>query len=151
MNLKKVYWPYCEEQLTVCKRGGRRRALGARALTAISQELNQRWSLDFVSDALACGRQFRLLNVIGDYSRKCLACIVDTSLSGRRIVRELTAIAERCGLPCIAVGDNRTELVSHAVPRLVSGHRRRVTLHRRASRSRMASRNRSMVACGTSA
>lgn len=76
---------------------------------------NQRWSLDFVSDSLACGRRFRMLNVIDDYSRECLACIVDTSLSGRRVVRELSAIAERRGLPCLVVSDNGTELTSHAV------------------------------------
>ena len=73
---------------------------------AIPQEPNQRWSLDFVSDALACGRRFRVLNVIDDYSRECLACIVDTSLSGRRVVRELAAITERRGLPCMVVSDN---------------------------------------------
>jgi putative transposase len=82
---------------------------------AIPQEPNQRWSLDFVSDSLTCGRRFRLLNVIDDYSRECLACIVDTSLSGRRVVRELGAIAERRGLPCTVVSDNGTELTSHAV------------------------------------
>jgi putative transposase len=42
-----------------------------------------------------------LLNVIDDYSRESLACIVDTLLSARRVVRELTAIAERRGLPCM--------------------------------------------------
>ena len=72
MNLKKVYRLYREERLTVRKRGGRKRALGTRAPMAIPQEPNQRWSLDFVSDALACGRRFRLLNVIDDYSRECL-------------------------------------------------------------------------------
>jgi putative transposase len=106
MNLKKVYRLYREERLTVRKRGGRKRALGTRAPMAIPQEPNQRWSLDFVSDALACGRRFRLLNVIDDYSRECLACIVDTSLSGRRVVRELSVIAERRGLPCMVVSDN---------------------------------------------
>ena len=106
MNLKKVYRLYREERLTVRKRGDRKRALGTRAPMAIPQEPNQRWSLDFVSDALACGRRFRMLNVIDDYSRECLACIVDTSLSGRRVVRELTAIAERRGLPCMVVSDN---------------------------------------------
>jgi putative transposase len=55
MNLKKVYRLYCEERLTVRKRGGRKRALGTRAPMAIPQEPNQRWSLDFVSDALARG------------------------------------------------------------------------------------------------
>ena len=128
MNVKKVYRLYREERLTVRKRGGRKRALGTRAPMAIPQEPNQRWSLDFVSDALACGRRFRLLNMIDDYSRECLACIVDTSLSGRRVVRELAAFAERRGLPCMVVGDTDrsglirginpkggTELTSHAV------------------------------------
>jgi putative transposase len=115
MNLKKVYRLYREERLTVRKRGGRKRALGTRAPMAIPQELNQRCSLDFVSDSLACGRRFRLLNVIDDYSRECLGCIVDTSFSGRRVVRELGVIAERRGLPCMVVSDNGTELTSHAV------------------------------------
>ena len=97
------------------KRGGRKRALGTRAPMAIPQEPNQRWSLDFVSDSLACGRRFRMLNVIDDYSRECLGCIVDTSLSGRRVVRELSAIAARRGLPRMVVSDNGTELTSHAV------------------------------------
>ena len=60
MNLKKVYRLYREERLTVRKRGGWKRALGTRAPMAIPQEPNQRWSLDFVSDALACGRRFRV-------------------------------------------------------------------------------------------
>ena len=105
MNLKMVYRLYREERLTVRRRGGRKRALGTRAPMAIPQEPNQRWSLDFVSDALACGPRFRVLNVIDDYSRECLACIVDTSLSGRRVVRELRVIAERRGLPCMVVSD----------------------------------------------
>lgn len=128
MNLKKVYRLYREERLTVRRRGGRKRALGTRAPMATPQEPSQRWSLDFVSDALACGRRFRMLNVIDDYSRECPACIVDTSLSGRRVVRALSAIAERRGLPCMVVSDTDrrglirginpkggTELTSHAV------------------------------------
>ena len=60
MNLKKVYRLYREERLTVRKRGGRKRALGTRVPMAIPQEPNQRWSVDFVSDSLACGRRFRM-------------------------------------------------------------------------------------------
>jgi putative transposase len=108
MNLKKVYRLCREERLTVRKRGGRKRALGTRAPMAIAQELNQRWSLDFVSGSLACGRRFHMLNVIDDYSRECLACIVDTSLSGRRVVCGLSAIAERRARPCMIVSDNGT-------------------------------------------
>jgi len=52
---------------------------------------NQRWSQDFVSDTLTCSGRFRLRNVIDDYGREWLACIVVSSLSIRRVVRELSA------------------------------------------------------------
>ncbi len=83
MNWKKLYRIYREEGLTVRKRGGRKRAIGIRAPMTIPQGPNQRWSLDFVSDSLSCGRRFRILNVIDDFSRECLAAVVDTSLSGQ--------------------------------------------------------------------
>lgn len=85
VNRKKVYRLYKEEGLTVRKRGGRKRALGTRAPMAIPQESNQRWSLDFVSDSLTDGRRFRVLCVIDDFSRECLATVVDNSISGIRV------------------------------------------------------------------
>lgn len=115
MNWKRLYRLYKEERLTVRKRGGRKRALGTRAPIAIPQDPNQRWSLDFVSDALVDGRRFRILCVIDDYSRECLATVVDNSLSGERVARELDAIAERRGYPCMVVSDNGTELTSNAM------------------------------------
>lgn len=103
VNRKKVYRLYKEEGLTVRKRGGRKRALGTRAPMAIPQEPNQRWSLDFVSDSLTDGRRFRVLCVIDDFSRECLATVVDNSISGIRVARELDIIAERRGYPCMVV------------------------------------------------
>ena len=97
------------------KRGGRKRAIGTRAPMAIPQGPNQRWSLGFVSDVLSDGRRFRLLSVIDDYSRECLALIVDNSLSGVRVARELDRIAELRGYPCMVVSDNGTELTSNAM------------------------------------
>ena len=49
---------------------------------AIPQGVNQRWSIDFVQDALDDGRRFRMLNVVDDFTRECLASVLDTSLSG---------------------------------------------------------------------
>jgi putative transposase len=115
VNRKKLYRLYKEERLTVRKRGGRKRALGTRAPMAIPQDPNQRWSLDFVSDTLVDGRRFRILTVIDDFSRECLATIVDNSISGERVARELDAIAERRGFPCLVVSDNGTELTSNAM------------------------------------
>jgi len=61
----------------VRKRGGRKRVLGMRALLVIPQGVNQRWSLDFVCDALTDGRRFRILCVIDDFNRKSLGRLKD--------------------------------------------------------------------------
>lgn len=82
---------------------------------AIPQGPNQRWSLDFVSDSLSDGRRFRVLCVIDDFSRECLATVVDTSLSGRRTARELDQIVEIRGHPGMVVSDNGMELTSNAI------------------------------------
>ena len=115
VNWKKIYRLYREEGLTVRKRGGRKRAIGTRAPMPIPQGPNQRWSLDFVSDALSDGRRFRILCVIDDFSRECLAAVADNSLSGTRVARELDRIAEMRGYPCMVVSDNGTELTSNAM------------------------------------
>jgi putative transposase len=70
---------------------------------------------DFVSDALACGRRFRILAVVDDFTRECLALVVDTSLSGARVARELDAIIAVRGKPLMIVSDNGTELTSMAI------------------------------------
>lgn len=115
LNWKKLYRLYREERLMVRKRGGRKRALCTRAPMAIPQGANQRWSLDFMSDALACSRKFRILTVVDDFSRECLALVADNSLSGLRVARELDRLIEGRGRPCMIVSDNGTELTSRAI------------------------------------
>lgn len=117
VNHKKVYRIYREEKLTVRKRGGHKRALGTRAPMALPEGRNQRWSLDFVSDALRDGRRFRVLAIVDDFTRECLALIVDTSLSGARVARELDRLIEMRGKPRSIVSDNGTELTSRAMLR----------------------------------
>ncbi len=68
-----------------------------------------------LSDALEDGRRFRVLNAIDDFSRECLAAVVDTSISGARVACELDRIAELRGYPCLVVSDNGTELTSNAM------------------------------------
>jgi putative transposase len=77
---------------------------------------DQRWSLDFVSDQLTGGRRFRILAVVDDCTRECLALVADTSISGRRVARELDDIIRRRGKrPDTIVSDNGTELTSNAI------------------------------------
>ena len=106
VNHKKLFRIYREERLVVRKRGGRKRALGTRAPLAIPQGANQRWSLDFVSDAFTDSRRFRILAVVDDFTRECLCLVADTSLPGVRVARELDAIVAVRGRPASIVSDN---------------------------------------------
>src|SRR5579863_3519284 len=117
MNHKKLRRLYREERLQVRRRGGRKRALGTRAPMALPQGPNQRWSLDFVSDAFADGRRFRILAIVDDFTRECLALVPDTSLPGLRVARELDALIAARGRPVMCVSDNGTELTGMAILR----------------------------------
>jgi len=115
MNRKKTQRLYREEGLSVRRRRGRKRAMGARAPILVEAKANARWSIDFVHDQLSSGRRFRVLNVIDDVTKECLAAIPDTSICGRRVARELDAIIARRGKPGLIVSDNGTEFTSKAI------------------------------------
>ncbi len=115
MNQKKLRRLYKEEGLQVRRRGGRKRALGTRSPMLLPEGANQRWSLDFVSDALDDSRRFRILCVVDDFTRECLGLVADTSLSGGRVARELDTIIRLRGKPRMVVSDNGTELTSMAI------------------------------------
>lgn len=115
VNRKKVQRLYREEGLTVRKRRGRKRATGSRAPILSEARPNARWSVDFVHDQFAHGWRFRIFNVIDDVTKECLAAIVDTSISGRRVARELTDLIARRGKPGLIVSDNGTEFTSNAM------------------------------------
>ena len=99
------------------RRGGRKRALGMHSPVLAPDRANARWSLDFVSDTFTDGHRCRVLAIVDDYTRECLALIADTSLSGLRVVRELDAVIRWRGRPNTIVSDNGTELTSMAVLR----------------------------------
>ena len=114
-GISRIYRLYREEGLAVRKRRARRKAVGTRAPIVVEARPNARWSLDFVHDQFACGRRFRILNIVDDVTRECLATIPDTSISGKRVARELTAVIEQRGKPGMIVSDNGTELTSNAI------------------------------------
>ena len=66
-------------------------------------------------DQLSCGRRFRVLNLVDDVTKECLAAIADVSLSGRRVIRELDQVIASRGRPAMIVSDNGTEFTSNAV------------------------------------
>jgi putative transposase len=115
VNRKRLQRIYQEERLMVRRRGGRKRALGTRAPMAVPDRPNARWSLDFIHDQMTDARRFRVLVVVDDCTRECLALIPDTSLSGVRVARELERIIAGRSRPAAIVSDNGTELTSTAI------------------------------------
>src|SRR3954470_21864087 len=122
-GINRIYRLYREEGLTVRKRRARRRAVGTRAPILVAAQPNARWSIDFVHDQLACGRRFRILNIVDDVTKECLAAVADTSISGKRVARELTALVARRGRPTMVVSDHGTEFTSNAMLGWTSEHR----------------------------
>jgi transposase InsO family protein len=122
-GINRIYRLYREEGLTVRKRRARRRAVGTRCPILVEAKANARWSLDFVHDQFAHGRRFHILNVVDDVTRECLAAIPDTSISGRRVARELTDLIERRGKPGMIVSDHGTEFTSNAMLGWAEEHR----------------------------
>ncbi|MCA1457302.1 IS3 family transposase [Bradyrhizobium sp. BRP22] len=114
-GINRIYRLYREEGLTVRKRRARRKAVGTRAPILVEAKPNARWSLDFVHDQFANGRRFRILNIVDDVTKECLGAIPDTSISGRRVARELTAIVARRGKPGMIVSDHGTEFTCNAM------------------------------------
>ena len=114
-GINRIHRLYREEGLMVRKRRCRRRAVGLRAPILVEARPNARWSLDFVHDQMAYGRRFRVLNITDDVTHECVAAIPDTSISGHRVARELTALISQRGKPGMIVSDNGTELTSNAI------------------------------------
>jgi putative transposase len=79
---------------------------------AVPEQVNQTWSLDFMSDSLSNGRTFRTLNVIDDFNREALWIEVDTSLPAERVVRVLEQLLDWRGKPTSIRMDNGPELIS---------------------------------------
>jgi putative transposase len=98
VNMKCVYRLYRAEGLAV-RRKKRKRVAAARQPMPVPTHLNDCWAMDFMSDTLASGRRYQILNVLEVLSREGLASEVDTSLPAARVIRALEEIALERGYP----------------------------------------------------
>lgn len=121
-NHKRIFRIYQEEGLQVPKRKKRKTARWRGERPEEATRINQRWSIDFVSDQLADGRKLRTLNVVDDFTRECLAIEVDTGLSGQRVCRVLERLVSERGHPDRIVMDNGPEFTGKAMDRWAYEH-----------------------------
>jgi putative transposase len=121
-NRKLTQRVYREEGLQVRRRKRKRVAVPRTPLTAPTRP-NERWSMDFVSDALGDGRKFRAMTLVDDCTRECPAIEVDVSLPGGRVVRVLDRVARARGYPVAIVCDNGPEFRGEALDQWAHQHR----------------------------
>ena len=114
INHKHTHRLYTEEGLQV-RTKKRKKLTRPRAPIVLPIKRNVRWSMDFVSDQLANGRRFRVLNVMDDYSREMVGQLVSFSISGHQVARFLSQIGEDRSLPDEITCDNGTEFTSKAM------------------------------------
>lgn len=112
VNHKRIYRLYRKHQLKLRRKTKKRLPERVKTPLAVSQNPNDCWSLDFMSDVLRSGRRFRTLNVIDDFNRGALGIEVDFSLTATRVTRYLEQLIERYGLPQSIRCDNGSELTS---------------------------------------
>jgi len=115
-GINRIYRLYREEGLNVRKRRARRKAVGTRAPFLVEAMPNARRSLEFVYDQFANGRRCHILNIVDGVTKECLGAIPDTSISGRRVARELTAVVARRDKPEMIVSNHRTEFTCNPMP-----------------------------------
>lgn len=122
VNHKRVHRLYREEGLKLSQK--RRKRLRRPAAPLEPQVMaNMRWSADFVSDQLADGRRFRVLNVVDDCTREALTCRVATSQPGGSVARCLDSIAHARGYPQTLRTDNGPEFTSEQLATWARKHR----------------------------
>lgn len=111
-NHKRVYRIYRELELNLRIRPKRRMVREKPESLTVPEGRNEVWSMDFMHDQLADGRQIRLFNVIDDYNREALAIDVDFSLPAPRVIRSLDQVIEWRGRPAVLRCDNGPEYIS---------------------------------------
>lgn len=122
VNHKRVQRLYGDEGLAVRRRSRKRLAREGRGAAPAPARPDERWGLDFVSDALAGGRRIRLLCVLDLFTREALAIEVAVSLPGARVVAVLDRLARERGGPADLVLDNGPELTGRALDGWAAHH-----------------------------
>lgn len=116
VNHKLVYRVYKEEGLAMLRKKPRRnRSCQIRESRQVPEAPNERWSMDFMSDQLFCGKRFRILTLVDNFSRVSLAAHAGRRLTGDHVVEVLEKVSKRVGFPKVIQVDNGPEFISKSL------------------------------------
>ncbi len=115
INIKRVQRVWGAAQLQVPQRKPRRRIQGGTARPRTPTQPNEVWAYDFIHDRCANGQKLKLLTVVDEWTRECLAIKVDGRLTATRVIQVLNELIRRHGPPRYVRSDNGPEFIAHAV------------------------------------
>ena len=113
VNAKRIYRLYRLEGLIVRRRRKRKSVCRVRVVPPAPLKVNERWSMDFVSDTLESGNRIRMLTVVDCYSRECVALYVDRTQPTSTVIKILDGVIALRGAPSVITVDNGPEFTSH--------------------------------------
>lgn len=118
VNRKRIHRLWKEEGLKVPVRQRKRRAMGWRAGSRRRRRaecLNDVWSYDFVMDQTIDGRRLKILPIVDEFTRECLAMLVARSITAEDVVAALSRLVAVRGTPSHLRSDNGPEFIANAV------------------------------------
>jgi len=124
VNHKRVYRLYRLEGLGMRPKKPRRHVTACRRMERpAATEVNESWSMDFMSDQLYDGRRIRLLTLVDNYTRESLAIEVGEHIGSDRVVEVLTRLSKSRDLPKRIRVDNGPEFISKRLDQWAYFHR----------------------------
>jgi putative transposase len=115
VNPKRIYRLYTEDGLTVRTKLRKKLVRRSGVPTPRATRPNQKWSMDFMSAKLLDGRWFRVLTVMDQFTRECLALVADRALNGHRVALALSQVVAERGTPESITAGNGSEFAGRAM------------------------------------
>ena len=114
-NKKRVRRIYNEERLSLRLKRRKKQAAAVRVPLPVPTGPNQAWSMDFVWDYLRGGRRVKMLTIVDDFTRECLAIEVGFGLNGNQVTQVLDRLVELRGKVAGIRSDNGPEFAGNAM------------------------------------
>jgi len=116
VNLKRVYRLWKQEKLNLPKRRPhKKRAQPTIGMVPRAGRANQVWTYDFVFDQSLSGKSLKMLTLIDEFTRECLAVEVGISIKSERVCQILEKVCFEKGKPELIRSDNGSEFIGKAV------------------------------------
>jgi putative transposase len=116
VDLKKVYRLWKLEKLSLPKRRPRKpRAKPTVGIMPKAEKANQIWTYDFVFDQSLSSKSLKMLTLIDEYTRECLAVEVGVSMTSEKVRGVLQRVCLEKGFPKQIRSDNGSEFIAQAV------------------------------------